>query len=89
MAQLLLPLIKALMRLVAAIHNGGLPWLDKLLDARTFRAFALGEHQLAWDAVVEIEPEVQLCLVRIGSIIGPMHGEHRIDERAINHYQIT
>lgn len=87
MALLLLPMVKPLMRLVAAIHNGGLPGLDKLLDARTFRAFALGEYQFAWDAVVEIEPEVQLCLIRIGSIISPMHGKHRIDERAINHYQ--
>ena len=55
-----LPLVKVVMRLIAAIHDTGFAFVDDFINKGTFTFFAVREVYLPGDAPVDIKADMSL-----------------------------
>ena len=69
-----LPDVKEIMTLVAAIHDARFPWRQNPLNERPFGFLAVAEKDLLGNAAIEIETDVNLGLLRVSAVVGPIHG---------------
>lgn len=83
-----LPLVEALVALVAAIHDTCLPFADDFIDKRPFTFFAIGQEYLGWDTSVYIEPDVRFSFFFSAPIVGPFHRKDSVDKRTVYGNQI-
>ena len=72
--------VKRLMALIPPIHDAGLTRFKYLADKRPFRPMAIGEKDLVRDRAIDIEPHMGFGLLGAFPVIGPMHGEHGVNQ---------
>src|SRR5665647_443916 len=81
---LCLPDVKELMALVASIHDARFPRRQDHFYKRTFRLLAVAEKDFLGNTAIEIESNMNLSLFRALPVVGPVHGQHRINEGSVN-----
>ena len=84
-----LPEIKIFMTLVVTVHDSGLARQEYLADKGTFISFAIGEKYFWWDRLVDVKAKMHLGFLAVITIIGPVHGKNRINQWAVNGYEIS
>ena len=83
------PFVETLVTLIVAIHDGCFSRGEDLADERSFIPFAVRKEKLLGNTVIQVETDMDLGLLGAVPIIGPVHGQNSIDERAVDKGQVA
>ena len=84
-----LELVEIVMALVASVAHRGFSRCKDPVDKGTLSVLAAGEEDLAGHPAIEVKADMGLGLFGSFAVVGPLHGEDSIDQRAIDGDQRT
>ncbi len=75
-----LELIKIAVTLISPVADSGIPRREYAINKRAFSLLATGEEYFAGDGAIEIKADMRPGLFGPFAVIGPLHGEHSVDQ---------
>lgn len=79
-----LELVEIVMALVAPVGYRSFSRRQDLVNKGTFAFLAAGQKNLAGNAAIEIKAEMCFGLFGAFAVLGPVHGEHGVNERTVD-----